>query len=213
MSVQSVVIPPSDAAPASTERARTRFNELVSLGKQAVEAGRIWARIGRLAVQMERDRDFVVLGYESMGACILEIELLSGYDRSSIYAFKTLYEEASPNAGESILQMPFGTAQIYRQLPAALQRDADVREAAKQKPKLFRAQVAQDYPQALVETRTRLSLNLDNSVYLMWEEFMKLVRQVNDDPGMTYEAALELELLGPRLEMLRLEANASNRET
>ena len=114
---------------------------------------------------------------------------------------------------ESILQMPFGTAQIYRQLPAALQRDADVREAAKQKPKLFRAQVAQDYPEALVETRTRLSLNLDNSVYLMWEEFMKLVRQVNDDPGMTYEAALELELLGPRLEMLRLEANARNRET
>jgi len=196
------VIPP----PVATERARQRFNELVSLGKQAVEAGRIWARIGRLTVQMERDRDYAALGYDSMGACIVEIELLSGYDRSSIYAYKTLYEETSPNAGESILEMPLGTAQIYRQLPSDVQRDPEIQAAARSKPKVFRERLAQDYPQALIETRLRLSLNLDESVYRMWEEFMELVRLVNDDPGMTYEAALELELLGPRLEMLRIEA-------
>ena len=187
--MSATVIPP----PVATERAKQRFNELVSLGKQAVEAGRIWARIGRLTVQMERDRDYAALGYDSMGACIVEIELLSGYDRSSIYAFKTLYQETSPNAGESLLKMPIGSAQIYRQLPSALQRDPEVQAAARFKPKIFREMVANDYPQALVETRTRLSLNLDNSLYEKWEAFLVDCRARNGEQT-TYEQAFE-ELL------------------
>jgi hypothetical protein len=209
MSVQPVVIPPQDATPASTGRARARFDELVALGKQAVESGRIWARIGRLAVQMEQDQDYAALGFDSMGACIMEIELLSGYDRSSIYAYKTLYEEASPNAGETILQMPLGSAQIYRQLPSALQRNPVVQTAARTKPKDFRVTLARDYPQALVETRTRLLLNLDNSVYILWEEFMRICREVSGDPSLTYEQALELYLLAPALQEMR---NARNED-
>jgi hypothetical protein len=203
MSTQTVVIPPETPPPASPGRARARFDELVALGKQAVEAGRIWAQIGRLVVQMERDRDFLALGYETMGACIMEVELLSGYDRSSIYAYKTLYEETAPNAGESILQMPLGSAQLYRQLPSALQRDPEVQAAAKAKPKVFRETVAKEYPKALIETRVRLSLNLDSSVYSLWEEFLGRCREISGDSGMTYEQAFELYLLAPALEELR----------
>jgi hypothetical protein len=152
---------------------------------------------------MEKDRDYLALGYESMGACIMEVELLSGYDRSSIYSYKKLYEETSPNAGESILQMPLGSAQIYRQLPSALQRDPDVQQAARAKPKLFRAKVAQDYPQAIMETRITLSLNLDNSVFVLWEEFLARCRDVSGEPELTYEQAFELYLLAPALEELR----------
>ena len=140
----------------------------------------------------------------------MEVELLSGYDRSSIYAYKTLYEETSPNAGESILQMPLGSAQIYRQLPGALQRDPDVQLAARSKPKVFREKVAADYPQAIMETRQRLSLNLDNSVFLSWEEFLGRCREISGDPELTYEQVFELYLLAPALEELR---NASNSAT
>ena len=196
MIATAVVIPSSDApsdALAVPGRARARFDELVSLGKQAVDAGRIWARIGRLVVQMECDRDYTALGYDSMGACILEIELLSGYDRSSIYAYKTLYKETSPNAGESILQMSLGSAQIYRQLPAALQRDPDVQQAARAKPKVFREKVAKEFPLAIIETRLRLSLNLDFTLYSKWRKFLDDCRARNGQE-ITYEQAFE-ELL------------------
>src|ERR1700690_1606361 len=179
MSTQTVEVLPPPEAPSDSRRARGRFDELVDLGKQAVAAGRIWARIGRLAVQMEKDRDYLALGYDSMGACIMEIELLSGYDRSSIYAYKTLYEEASPNAGEAILEMPLGSAQIYRQLSTALQRDPEVRSAASAKPKDFRVRLAREFPQSLIETRVRLNLNLDNSVFVMWEEFLGRCRDIS----------------------------------
>lgn len=203
MSTQTVELLPPPVAQDGSGRARARFDELVDLGKQAVAAGRIWAQIGRLAVQMERDRDYTTLGYESMGACIVEIELLSGYDRSSIYAYKTLYEEASPNAGEAILEMPLGSAQIYRQLPSALQRNPEVRTAAQKKPKDFRVRLAREFPQSLIETRVRVSLNLDNSVFVMWEEFLGRCRYISGDPAMTYEQAFELYLLAPALEELR----------
>lgn len=193
MSVQPVVISPSDARPGSLERARQRFSGLVALGKQLVQATRSWALLGRLAADMERDRDYTVLGYETMGACILEVEILSGYDRSSIYSFKALYEQASPNAGESILEMPLGSAQIYKQLPAALQKDPEVKAAARFKPKLFRRQVADNYPEALIESRIRLSLNLDVSLYEKWESFLGDCRARNG-PEITYEQAFE-ELL------------------
>lgn len=210
MSVSAVVIPPPDAPPLGADRARARFSELVDLGKQAVAAGRIWARIGRLAVQMESDRDYLALGYDTMGACIMEIELLSGYDRSSIYAYKTLYEEASPNAGETILDMPLGSAQIYRQLSTSLQRNPEVRTAAQNKPKDFRVRLAREFPQALIESKIRLNLNLDNSVFVLWEEFLERCREISGDPAMTYEQAFELYLLAPALEELR---NASNSGT
>lgn len=207
MSTQTVeILPPSDAQ-AAPGRARARFDELVSLGKQAVEAERVWAKIGRLAVQMETDRDYATLGYDSMGACIMEIELLSGYDRSSIYAYKTLYEKVAPNAGESILQMRLGSAQLYWQLPSALQRDPDVQQAASSRPKVFRNKVSQDYPAALIESKIRLLLSLDESVYRLWEEFLGRCREISNDPGLTYEQCFELYMLAPALEELR---NASN---
>jgi hypothetical protein len=78
-----------------------------------------------------------------------------------------------------------------------------VQVAARSKPKVFREKVAQDYPQAIMETRLRLSLNLDNSVFVMWEEFLGRCRKISGDPGLTYEQAFELYLLAPALEELR----------
>lgn len=208
MTATQVVLPPE--TPSSTERAQARFNELVALGKQAVQAERIWAQIGKLAVLMEQERDYAALGYESMGACILEIEVLSGYDRSSIYAYKSLWEKIEPNAGESGLQMRLGSAQLYWQLPAALQRDPEVQAAARAKPKVFREQIAGDYPQAIIETKTPLRLNLDSPVYSMWEEFLETCRRVSGNRALTYEQCFELYLLVPALEEIR---NAGNGET
>lgn len=193
MSVQPVVMLPSDGLPALRDRAQQRFSEMVALGKQAVAAERVWALIGRLAVQMEEDQDYAALGFDSMGACIMEIEILSGYDRSSIYMYKTLYEKVSPNAGDSILQMRLGSAQLYWQLPSAVQRDPDVKIAARNKPKIFRDKVAKDYPQALIEVRERISLNLDSSLYEKWRLFLEKCRaEYGED--FSHEQALEVLL-------------------
>jgi len=206
MSVSGVVVSEHNASPELQDapgRARARFDEFVSLGKQAVASAQLWVRIGRLAAQMDKDHDYTTLGYSSMGACIMEIELLSGYDRSSIYAFKALYEEASPNAGDDILAMPLGSAQIYRQLPSAMQRDPEVRTAAQAKPKDFRVRLAKEYPQALIESKIRLSLSLDESAYRLWEEYLDWCRETNGDPAMTYEQCFELCLLAPAIEEMR----------
>lgn len=194
MSVQVLppLPPPSDLQPSGT-RARARFDELVSLGKQAVLSERIWAQIGRLATEMEKDRDFAALGFESMGACIMEIEVLSGYDRSSIYAYKTLWEKVAPNAGESALQMRLGSAQIYWQLPTATQRKPEVKAAAQSKPKIFREKLERDFPEAIIEARFRLSLNLDKSLYEKWRAFLEKCR-ATEGPNFSYEQALEVLL-------------------
>lgn len=194
----------------SKDRATHRFAQAVELCDGMVRAALTWVTLGRLLTVMERDRDFEELGFKSMGQCMMQMENLSGYKRSSAYAFKKLVEELPSVDMDG---MSFGSAKVLQQLPSAMQRDPEVIDAARaMKPKQFRQKLAGEYPDALIEVREELRLNLDVSVMRMWDEFIELARKVNGDPDLTMEQIFELELLGPRLEALRMEAVNANQD-
>lgn len=173
------------------ERARTRFDQAVALAQQLAAAERSWAMLGRLVGLIERDHDYERLGFDSMGSCIMEMEVLSGYSRASIYAFRKLYDEVSPGGGEHVLEMPFGSAQVFRLLPSQLQRDPQVREMAKRKPKVLRQEIAINHPEVHLEMREEIKLNVDESVYQLWREVIDGIRSLEGDPSMSHETVLE----------------------
>ena len=190
-----------------SDRAKARFDEACSLARQLAEAERSWVRLGRLLTLMERDKDWERLGFDSIDACIAEIKVLTGYGRSSMYAFKRLYEQASVN-GVEIPDMPLATGHIFRQLPAALQRDPDVIESAKKlKPKQFRQKIQDDYPDAHVEQTHDVHLHLEASLYSLWREAIDTVRML-DNVTASYEQVFET-ILGLAIEELRAEARAA----
>jgi hypothetical protein len=182
------VEPPIPMLENPRERARARFDELVSLGRSLGEAQRAWARLGRIAVAMEKDEDFTALGYESIGAMFVEIENLTGYSRSSIYAAKKLYEQVAPNGGEDVMEMSLGSAHVYKQLPAQLQRDPEVKESAKKlKPQQFEEKIETDHPEAHVEARERFIVRLTRSQGAKRREIVDMWRALNEDPNAPIE--------------------------
>jgi hypothetical protein len=175
----------------ATERAKTRFAEAVSIARQLAEAERSWVRLTRLLWLMERDGDFKRLGFDSVNACIMEIEALTGYGRSSIYAFRKLYEECSRN-GVAVPEMPLSSGHVFKQLPAQLQRDPQVIDAAtKLKPKQFREKINKEHPDSLIETQDELKLHLEHSLFLKWREVVDEMRVLREEPALTYEGIFE----------------------
>jgi hypothetical protein len=190
-----------------SDRAKARFDEACSLARQLAEAERSWVRLGRLLTLMERDKDWERLGFDSIDACIMEIEALTGYSRSSIYAFRKLYEECSRNF-VTVPEMPLSSGHLFKQLPAALQRDPDVIESAKKlKPKQFRQKIQDDYADAHVEQTHDVHLHLEASLYSLWREAIDTVRML-DNVTASYEQVFET-ILGLAIEELRAEARAA----
>jgi len=178
------------------DRAVLRFQEAVALGEQLARAELAWVMLARLLTAIERDRDYETLGYASMGACMMEIELLSGYSRSSAYAFVKLYSQCAAN-GVEVPTMPLTTAHLFKQLPAQLQRDPKVRESAeRKKPRDFRNEIAANFPEAHIETLQEVKLNLDASLFSLWREAIELVRTL-DNVTASYEQVFETVLESP----------------
>jgi hypothetical protein len=191
-----------------TEVAKALDDEIVALGVAMMKAVRSWSRIGQIVVTMDRDAHWKRLGYKSHGSWLMSVEARTGYCRATLYHFAQKFTdiEKHPHIADMV-QMTEGTMEVYRQLPEALQRDPEIKERAKRAPraKELRDHIAEAHPEAHVETRWKLELNLDASVEPMWRQFLELARASNGDPAMTYEQAFELELLGPRLDIMRSE--------
>jgi hypothetical protein len=186
---QSVEVPMLDNP---RERASARFQEVIGIARTLVEADRAWARLGRIASAMERDGDFKTLGYPSIGAMFVEVENLTGYSRSSIYAYKKLYESVSANGGNDVMDMSLGSANVYAQLPAPLQRDPEVRESAKSmKPQDFEKKIEQAYPDAHIESKQLFKLRMVQSQSTAFRAALDMWRLLNDDLSSRVEEALE----------------------
>jgi hypothetical protein len=186
------------------QRAKSRHAEVIQICNHLVAALHSWGRLGKLCTLVERDKDWELLGYASFGSWMMAVEEHSGYSRASAYAYMRLFKELEPAWGTEVHELSLGTASVVRQLPSALQRDPEVRHAAKRmKPKQFREKIATEHPDAHVEMKEELCLKLDGSAAALWHEALEAARLLNGDPEMTYEQFLELELLTDWLEEKR----------
>lgn len=178
------------------QRAKSRHSEVLSICEHLVQALHAWGRLGKLCTLVERDKDWELLGYASFGSWMMKIEEVSGYSRAAAYSYAKLYRDLEPLWGAEVHELSLGTANVVRQLPSALQRNPEVRHAAKRmKPKQFREKIADEYPDSHIEVREEVRLNLDGSFVPIFHEVIEAMRVIEDDPLLSYERALELAFL------------------
>jgi|SRR5579859_341950 len=186
------------------QRARSRHEEVIAICNHLVQALHAWGRLGKLCHLVERDKDYLLLGFESFGQWMMRVEEVSGYSRASAYAYMKLFRELEPVWGGEVQDLGLGVAHVVKLLPTALQTSPSLRSAAKRmKPKELREHIAKHHPEAHVEMKEEVCLKLDGSLAVLWHEALEGARLLNGDPNMSYEQFLELELLADWLEEKR----------
>ena len=56
------------------QRAKSRHAEVISICEHLVAAMHAWGRLGKLCTMVERDKDYLLLGFESFGQWMMKIE-------------------------------------------------------------------------------------------------------------------------------------------
>jgi len=118
-----------------------------------------WVSIAKVCIEVERDKDYLLLGFQSWHAWLLAAAPRS---RSYIYLVVGRFKELSPDISEEELaQIPLGSAGVLRQLSPAVRKVSKIRQAAKGKPSDLRAVVAKEFPlqhvEGIVEQRLRFT--------------------------------------------------------
>jgi|SRR5271157_1811143 len=172
------------------QRARGRHEEVIAICNHLVQALHAWGRLGKVCTLVERDKDYLLLGFESFGQWMMRIEEVSGYSRAAAYQYMKLFRELETHDIEG---MSLGTAHVFKQLPSALQRDPGVLQAAKRmKPKQFREKIATEHPESHVEMKEAICLNIDGSFATMFHEVVEAMRTLEELPELSYERAVEI---------------------
>ena len=180
------------------EVAQALDSEIVYLAGMLVKAFRSWSRIGQIVVLVDRGEHWKRLGYKSHGAWLVSVETRTGYCRASLYHFKDKFLEIENHPHvEDLIQMTEGTMEVFRQLPEKLQRDPEIKERAKKstRAKNFREHIAETQPEAHIEVKEKVELNLEASFLPIFHEFMESIRVIEEEPTMSYERAFELALI------------------
>lgn len=112
-----------------------------------------WSSIAKVCIEVERDKDYLLLGFPTWNSWLLATAPKS---RSYIYLVVGRYKELSPDIPEEELaQIPLGSAGVLRQLPSKIRQRVNVRQAAKQKPEKFVADLQAMEPLQHLEAKVR----------------------------------------------------------
>jgi hypothetical protein len=112
-----------------------------------------WVGIAKCCADVERDRDWELLGFPSWHAWILDAAPRS---RSYIYLVVGRFKELSIDIPEEELALiPLGSAGVLTKLSSSARRDSKIRKSAQQKPEKFVADLQQIAPQQHLEAMIR----------------------------------------------------------
>ncbi len=146
-----------------------------------------WLEVAKVCVEMDRDQDYKILGYHSMGDYLVHEAPKS---RSWIYLAMAHYRELSPEIPESELaQIPIGSASILRQLSPAVRNQSKIRQAAKQKPSEFRKVLAQTESGQHVDAIVLVRLRFQESAYRAITDKYNRFKEM--EPDLSLEQFLE----------------------
>lgn len=137
------------------ERAEARDSFVRSFERQFSD----WTEIAKVCIEVERDRDFEVLGFSSWHSWLLNAAPRS---RSYIYLVVGRYKELSVDIPEAELaQIPLGSAGVLKQLSSKIRQDPKIRQAARSKPGDLRQVIQNEFPlqhiEGIVEHRLRFT--------------------------------------------------------
>lgn len=167
----------------SKERAEARDSYVRGFERQFSD----WTEIAKVCIEVERDQDYLLLGFPSWHAWLLAAAPRS---RSYIYLVVGRFKELIADIPEAELALiPLGSAGVLRQLSSKIRQDPKVRQAAANKPSELRQVLASEFPlqhiEPVVEQRLRFSLSQWERIESAWEAY-KLV-----DPTASLETFLE----------------------
>jgi hypothetical protein len=124
-----------------------------------------WVSIAKCCVDVENDRDWELLGFESYGKWLQDAAPRS---RSYLYLVIGRYKELLPDIPEKELQqIPLGSAGILKQLSSKIRQNPKVRKAASSKPAELRQVLEQEFPSQHIESVVEKHLKFPLS---QWEK-------------------------------------------
>jgi hypothetical protein len=147
-----------------------------------------WSEIGRVAYEVERDKDFLLLGFKSFGAWIVDRAPKS---RAYIYLVARAYGELRDDFTDAdMAEIDLDSTRTLRQLSPAVRRDPEVREAAKKKPRELRQKVQEKFPSQHIEHIEERTLKFVVSQADIFDEAVQIWKTLNN-PGAAEEDILE----------------------
>jgi hypothetical protein len=161
-----------------TLTAQERAIERDSLVREFERQFSQWTAIAKVCIEVERDRDWEILGFHSWSAWILDAAPKS---RSYIYLVTSRYKELIADIPEEELaQIPLGSAGVLKQLSPAVRKSSKIRQAAKEKPEKLRQIVEQEFPEQHLLGLDIRCLKLDTSQAGVFDEALAIYRALNN---------------------------------
>ncbi len=150
-----------------------------------------WVSIAKCCVDVERDRDWEVLGFESYGQWITDAAPKS---RSYLYLVIGRYKELIPDIPEKELeQIPLGSAGILKQLSSKVRKESKIRQAAKGKPSELRQVLKDSQPEQHIETLDVRTMRFTESQACLHDEALESYRVLNESEATAEELIEWLE--------------------
>ncbi len=173
--------PDTDISP--KERAEARDSFVQEFERQFSN----WVDIARVCSDIERDKDYLLLGFSSYHAWLIDRAPRS---RSYIYLVTNRYRELIVDIPEEELaQIPLGSAGVLKQLSSKIRQDPEVRKAARKKPSELRQAVRESHPEMHIEGLDARTLDFTESQAAVWDEMLACYRQMNNHSASAEEAA------------------------
>ena len=179
--VEVEINPPASLTP--LERAQARDSFVRAFEQQFSN----WVSIAKCCCDVERDRDWEVLGYESFGKWIANAAPRS---RAYLYLVIGRYKELVPDIPEAELrEIPLGSAGVLKQLSSSVRRQSKIRQAAKRKPSELRQVLSEIAPQQHIEALEPRTLKFTESQAAIFDEMLECYQTFN--PEASEEEAVE----------------------
>jgi len=143
-----------------------RHNQATKRFVRAGELDRIyvstWQEMGFLALESERNEDWRLLGYASMGSWL---QTAFPKSRSVVYAAWGAVKELQDIPSEELAGIEHSTAHILKKVPQSI-RKADpvlIQDAKRMTTEEFTVEVARKYPELHIEVRVRKAWKFEES--------------------------------------------------
>jgi hypothetical protein len=133
-----------------------------------------WAEIAKACIDVERDKDYLRLGFKTWHEWLLDAAPMS---RSYIYIVVGRYKELAPDIShEELSKMPLGSAKVLASVSSSVRQNPKLQSVAIKKPKELREFIRDNHPdqhiEGIVEKRLKFTTSQWERVEAVYEAYL-----------------------------------------
>jgi len=146
-----------------------------------------WSAIARVCVDVDKDKDWKVLGYRSWDAWL---QSAAPRSRSFIYLVVSHYKALSPDiSDEELAEMPLASATVLKGVSSKARRDPKVQKSAHGRTKELRETIMREHPDQHLESVVTPKLKFSFSAWHKISDALEAYQMV--EPNATIESFME----------------------